>query len=449
MTFWDYLDWFFVLAVFLAAVGLSVLWVFVVRPVRRLMNKIKDFAQIQTKEGFGGRFRNEADLLNHTFQLLVQELRSKEAELDKLYRAAEARARFRERYSDLLLEILPVGVLGLDKEGHIQTVNRIGRELLDWPGDQVFGEPLEAVFGRGSPFSLRIRKALADRLPFYAEEIAFTKKEQRAFFQVSLDFFQAEGGHRGGVVLTFSDMTRLRSLEAQMRITERLAALGTMATGLAHEIRNPLGAIVTSSALLEKKLSKSGEEHQWLQVIQEETRRLSQVLDEFLEFVRGGAQSKEEALDWEDIRDRVLERVMRKARDRKVQFRFRGDWPTGRTPGLDRAGAVQILYNLTLNAVEASPQEGVVTLSASRKGSTLEIAVCDEGPGFSPEEQERIFNPFYSTKANGLGLGLSIVHRLLARVGGELRVESAPSRGSCFRIAMTCLENDENGKKKT
>jgi signal transduction histidine kinase len=236
------------------------------------------------------------------------------------------------------------------------------------------------------------------------------------------------------------DVTEQERLRTRLSEAERMAAVGELAAGLAHEIRNPLAAIVNAATLLEDEDTLTPEERaSILEAVKQETRRLNTTLSDFLLFAR----PREIKRQLGDIRQ-VVEHVTALLQDERtrpggVQIAVRVD-PTIPLFAFDTDQLTQVLWNIALNGVEAMQRRGCLTLDVGRQNGEVLISIADTGPGIPPEERWRIFQPFFSKKPGGTGLGLSIAQRIITAHGGRIELESAPERGSRFTISLPLLE---------
>ncbi len=230
-------------------------------------------------------------------------------------------------------------------------------------------------------------------------------------------------------------LERLEAAEENLRRQDRLAALGEMSAGIAHEIRNPLGVISSSAQLLGRKIPAPADGvRQLLDIIQEETIRLNGLITDFLSFGRP-ARPVPSRVDLRTVAARAVEHLEGLARERSI--RVVAELPaTPMSASVDPDMIQQVLLNLLLNALDASRPEGVVTVRLLSEDGTLRLEVHDTGCGIAPENQSKIFNPFFTTKEKGTGLGLANAHRIIETHGGSLTVSSSPEAGTTFRITL-------------
>jgi two-component system, NtrC family, sensor histidine kinase HydH len=230
-----------------------------------------------------------------------------------------------------------------------------------------------------------------------------------------------------------------------MKRAERLSALGQLSAGLAHEIRNPLASIEGAAAVVQRESESSERRREFLDIIRKESRRLNRLLSSFLDF----AKPRQPNLEMVEI-DALLDSVLMLARHAGNGARL--DLRKQIEPGLTRIECdaeqlKQVLLNLVMNAIQAMPRGGRVTVAAERNESGVTIDVCDQGEGIREDNLDRVFDPFFTTKENGSGLGLSIAHQIISQHGGRLTIQPNSPRGVTARILLP-LEvghrNDEN-----
>jgi signal transduction histidine kinase len=223
-------------------------------------------------------------------------------------------------------------------------------------------------------------------------------------------------------------------LHARLRDVERLATAGELAAGMAHEIRNPLAAIVNATALLTEDAGLTAEERSaTLAAVRTEARRLNRILSDFLHFARPQEARRTPA----DIRD-VVQHVSALIRDdysraARVDVKVAVD-PSVPRFAFDRDQVTQVLWNVALNGVEAMNGRGRLSLEVARQNGDVALAVSDTGPGIPRERLAHVFEPFYSSKSNGSGLGLTIAERIVVAHGGRIEIEPAPGGGT--RVTM-------------
>jgi signal transduction histidine kinase len=228
---------------------------------------------------------------------------------------------------------------------------------------------------------------------------------------------------------------QLKEAEAAMRRSERLAALGQLSAGLAHELRNPLGTIKTSAEMLAKQVDpENAVAKEMADYISSEVDRTNSLVTRFLDFARPLALRLEKG-DLAQVIDRAVADVEKHTPPFDIAI-YKNHSPDIPPFLLDGQLMERVLYNLVLNAAQSSRPGGSVTVKTRQLGDTVEISVIDRGSGIDAKHLENIFNPFFTTKSSGVGLGLAIVSKIVDEHGGKISVESEAGAGSVFRIYL-------------
>jgi signal transduction histidine kinase len=231
---------------------------------------------------------------------------------------------------------------------------------------------------------------------------------------------------------------QLQNTFEQLRKADRLAALGQLSAGIAHEIRNPLGSVKGSIEILESEIPNTHPKHEFVKIIKEETARLNSIVSEFLKFARPPSP-KVEPTSINNLVESTFRLVQKEAQQAQIQIRKNLD---SRLPfaSLDKDQIRQVLLNVYLNAIQAMPDGGILQISthSSRKNAIIEIA--DSGIGIEEDELQHIFNPFFSTKSDGTGMGLSVSYQLVENHGGRISAKANISEGLTFTIELPHLE---------
>jgi len=276
------------------------------------------------------------------------------------------------------------------------------------------------------------------------DEYGLRQLELRVIFFAVLGFFtyqlaqanRAEARKSQAAAQQLAEANRsLQKAEAEVRRSERLAALGQLTAGLAHELRNPIGTIRASAEMLTKNVDQDPAITRELAgFISSEVDRTNSLITRFLEFARP-MQLRLAATPLSEILDRAVAQLERHNPPYPVSVykNFALDVPPLQVDGelLER-----VFYNLLLNAAQATAAGGTITLKTRPCPGGAEVSVIDRGSGIAPEHLENIFNPFFTTKAEGVGLGLAIVSKIIDEHGGQIKVESEPSKGTNFRIFL-------------
>jgi signal transduction histidine kinase len=243
---------------------------------------------------------------------------------------------------------------------------------------------------------------------------------------------RAGDGRRIGLIAACEDLSAIREMEARMRAADRLATLGRMAANIAHEIRNPLASL---SGAVEVLASGPPDEtrERLAQIVTKETGRLNGIIREFLEYARPAPLNRVPVNVAEAV-DEVL--VLLEHRAAPGTLKTVREFAPALVWNVDLQQFRQAVWNLCLNAVQAMPEGGELRVTMAPVGGRLLVRVSDTGEGISPTDLGHIFEPFFSTKPDGSGIGLALVHRIVQDHGGEIDVQSRPGLGAAFSITL-------------
>ncbi|UCF31895.1 MAG: PAS domain-containing protein [bacterium] len=343
------------------------------------------------------------------------------------YSARRALADVRQ-YTIDVIDGMAEGLINIDSEGILRTVNPEAEEMLGKAARDIVGKPWNEVL-TGEEWG-RVSRYLSGGLPFYDLEIP-PGESSRPYLSVTMIPVRGQD-EAGGMVLFLRDMGELKSLRMEVRRSERLAALGRLVAGMAHEIRNPLNSIRGFSQHLQGRLEPGSSERRSADTIVREVDRLNRVITELLDFSRPREPIMEH-MDLNQVVRSMAGLVEREATSQGVKCVDELDQDPVYING-DEDAVKQLLLNLFLNAIQAMPDGGVLTLKSDSGRTWSTLTVGDTGTGIHEEDQEKIFDPFYTTKEGGIGLGLSIAHRIVLDHDGEIRVQSSHGRGTEFIV---------------
>ena len=336
-----------------------------------------------------------------------------------------------QTYSSRILAQMTDAVVATDPAGTIEVFNQAAEALFGVEGEQVRGQSLRTVW----PHEAVDRALAGEELAGLACRLADAQGRERTLSLSSAEVYNASGEVET-IVLVIQDLSEKVALEADLRRRDRLASMGALASGVAHEVRNPLNAISVIVQRLRREFTPrtdEGEYRQLTQVVAGEVERVNRIIQQFLELARPPALVKTRT-DLASVLARAAETV--EPQIRAAGLRLERDFAGVGEAQVDADQLHQVLLNLLVNAVEAT-DEGHVRLAArSRPEGWVEIGVADTGSGIPAEDVERIFDLYFTTKAAGTGLGLSLVHRIVAEHGGRVEVQSERGAGTRFVILL-------------
>ncbi len=332
-----------------------------------------------------------------------------------------------------IVRSLSSGLVTVDLAGQILTMNQAAGDILDVSPDDATGHPADAVL---PGLAVRLR-ALGARDSLRRSDLVLPPRRGREprVLGLSVSPLRDPADEVIGRVLNFQDLTELRTLEDTMRRAERMATVGQLAAGIAHEIRNPLAAISGSIELLANTPQVAEDDKALMTIVVREIERLDTLINELLEY----ANPRPRELIEIDLAVLVGETLQVMRQDRTWgAITWVAELPDGRI-GMtaDPSKLRQVVWNLCRNAAEAAQAGGGhVTARARVDEVKVVIEIEDDGPGIAPEHVARIFDPFFTTRKKGTGLGLATCHAIVADHGGSLAVSSEPGRGARFIVTL-------------
>jgi two-component system, NtrC family, sensor histidine kinase PilS len=365
---------------------------------------------------------------------LAQSLRSAGERLEEV---AEEVADLRE-LNNVMVESIQSGLLTVDSGGRVLYVNPYGESLLGRRTAEIRGRSLpEVLSSRLLDISaLRAREGDARLVRF---ELRYERPDGTALdLGVSVTALPQTSALGGGHLLVFQDLTEIKNLEQEVRVKEKLAAVGEMAAQLAHEIRNPLGSISGSAQILMAEPNMSTEQERLLSIITRESKRLSDTLNRVLFQARPGPNPPGPV----DIGPVITEAMTLLRNGPEVSPEHRLEFEFDEGPHIclaDPDQIAQVFWNLARNGLEAMPGGGVLTVRLSRRDGQLILSVRDQGRGIGREEQRQIFKPFHTRASMGTGLGLAIVYRIVSEHRGDITVRSVPAQGTEVEVRLPLI----------
>ena len=349
------------------------------------------------------------------------------------YRAARSSLSRIKAFSDSLVENMPIGLVATDAGGRLIAFNQTAEAILKRTAGEVLGKPAEEIL----PGSCReLFRTLAAERRLIEREIDCAVAEGRTIpLEVIATTLREEDGAFLGHVILFRDMTEIRRLEEEVARSRRLASLGSLAAGVAHEIRNPLSSIKGFATYFRERYRDNPEDRETAEVMIREVDRLNRVITQLLEFARPLTMDRVPTPLPAVIRH-ALKMVEGEASKKGVALETDLSAEIGEVP-LDADRMTQVFLNLCLNAIAAMEAGGVLRVSLARRDErTVRITVADTGIGIPKEDLPRVFDPYFTTRSSGTGLGLAIVHKIVEAHGGEVRLESEPGKGTTATILL-------------
>ncbi len=359
------------------------------------------------------------------------------------YRISQKTLEDVQAYTSLLIAKLPVGVIATDTKGRITTWNQAMAQLTGLANNSVTGKRPEEILpislaafflkssepdeNKGQPPAqdCTIRLVFGSRrCELLCHPLLITDSEQQYM----------------GKVLLISDVTEIKSLEQRMRENERLAAVGRMAGGVAHEVRNPLSSIKGLALLLKNKFAAGSKEQDTADLLIQETERMNRTITEMLSFTRP-TSLKLGPVDLAALLERSLQLIKAEAAENGIETSLAVGRPLLPVLG-DTDRLQQVMMNILLNAMQAMEEGGrlMITLGNKENNRDIELRISDTGHGIAPDLLPQVFYPYFTTKQSGTGIGLAISQKIIADHGGSIELESEPGKGTTVSILLPVFE---------
>jgi len=408
------------------------------------VNQLLDHREFEhLKEAFHS-FNEATERLQTSYAELERQVHSLNLELEGKNRELEENLLEKEKVKNYLhhiLESLSNGVVVVDRDKRITIMNQAAEAMFNLDAQNTIGRYLNSLSGT-LPLDLdrMLLRSADDKRSGELTELS--GKSGTMYISLGVAPFMAGDDDFQGTIFILQDVTRLKRLEEKESRRNRLMAMGEMAASIAHEIRNPLGSIELFASLLKRELQTDADKAELAQQIVSGVKHLDNVISNLLLFTRHGRLNFKLTGLHAFIKESLA--MVSYAIDQngiEVRYEFDDSDPLA---WIDPQLIQQVLFNLILNAVQAMPEGGIITIVSRSHEESVEIGVCDTGLGILKEHRDAIFNPFFTTKERGMGLGLAIVHNIIEAHQGSIEVESVPGGGTRFNLLIPLLR--ENGK---
>jgi signal transduction histidine kinase len=410
------------LAILLATLSAGLLSYRLLRPLETISRNVDRMTRGEYPQALPIQRTDEWGVLSSKLSLLGEQIRGEKAAFVAL-----------KENLDQLVANLADGLLLFDKQDRLVLATpAVSRFLGDMPETSAHMAAVE-VFSADNPLGRLLREAFVARqsLAWHVVELGSSAEIPRV--AVSVQFVAADA-ERVGSLVTLRDASTRARLEDQLDVTAKLAALGRLTSGVAHEVKNPLNAMVLQLELLKSKLQGQGEQVKpQVDILGEEIRRLDRVVKTFLDFNRPLELHPAETDVGTLIRE-VLTLAEPEARQNNVQLLFEPGTPPRLV--LDRDLMKQALLNLVLNGCQAMPTGGALRVRPRAFPHRVELEIADQGVGIPPEARQKIFSLYFTTKPGGSGVGLAMVYRIIQLHNGSIDFSTEVNRGTTFRISL-------------
>jgi signal transduction histidine kinase len=345
---------------------------------------------------------------------------------------------------DQIMANLQDGLMLFTRDSRVVLVSASVERFLNRPRRELLGHAAREIFLPGTPLGALVLEAFQSRRSLGQREIEASNGKR---IQMALDFIQ-EGGTQIGALLTLRDTESVRRIEDEIETSRRLSASGRLTRGVAHEVKNPINAIVLHLQLLQNKLQQADPAtRRHIDIIGSEIHRLDRVVQILVDFTRPRDLHMEEI----DLR-RLLEDVAQLAAPDAAQHGVTISRTLSSRPlrvKVDTDFMKQAIFNVVLNGVQAMPQGGTLSISTRQEGDAVVTEIRDQGGGIPPEVQEKIFELYFTTKAGGSGIGLAQTYQILQWHYGSVDFESAAGKGTTFRLRLPLAVSQPTLVKET
>ncbi len=359
-----------------------------------------------------------------------------------------------EAFNRNIIQSLDSGLLTLGLDGRINFLNRTAEKILNRDGKDLYQTSIYDLFPQIHEAIEKVKRKSPDPFPpdYQRSEMILSHLDgKKTYLGFSISPLTDPEGSLIGYTLIFQDITKFKEMEEQMKRMDKMAAIGLLAAGMAHEIRNPLASLSGSIQMLKSELDLDPSQRHLMEITLRESERLNALITDFLLFAQP-PQTNRISVAIEKILNETIEMYTHSPHYREGIRVIR---PTLHPPieaRIDPGQMKQVFWNLLLNASQSIADGGEIRIQIEKESDLwrgvfsekeeeggkewVKVSFSDSGKGIDPKEKEKIFEPFYTTKEGGTGLGLSIVHKIIENHHGLIKVESQPGKGSTFTILL-------------
>lgn len=354
-----------------------------------------------------------------------------------------------EAFFQQVIEFLPDALFLLDSEGKILFLNPAAEKLTATSNTLLKNRPFQELFPKAENILTRLKNTLKTGHAYTIREDELANRAREAFVvEIHIEGFYDSDGKQLGAILLMRDLSALKKMEEDFRYADRLAIMGTIASGLAHEIKNPLGGIKGAAQMLSREVEKE-EQKEYLEIIVKEANRVNKIIQELLHFTKPKT-SKPSAVNLNKLLDELVHLEQESEGAENVRFLRHYD-PSLPNVKADESQLKQVFLNLIKNAREAVHENGTIELSTrlvtgyqlkveeGKVARMIQVDIHDDGCGMSEETLSNLFAPFYTTKKAGTGLGLAISHRIITEHHGFIQVQSQQDKGTTFSVFLRAI----------
>jgi len=344
-----------------------------------------------------------------------------------------------KNYSENILQSMKSGVVSTDLSGRVVTFNKAFEGVTGLGREQIEGRDIKDIFEKSPSVKILIAGSFAGAEKENVE--SHVARPQGDLMPVSFNsvILKDSAGEKSGLLFTFSDLSEMKTLEGKVRQSDKLAAVGTMAAGMAHEIKNPLSSIKVFAQLLPQRYKDEEYRKKFAEIIPKEIARVDRIVESLLSFTRA-SQPKFRKCNITAVIEELLDVYDEQIKDSNIKVKR----DFGEVPEImaDYTQILQAFSNLIVNSIQTMASGGDLEISVQkgpgkdRKGSNIVVRISDTGHGISRDNLKRLFDPFFTTKHGGTGLGLTIAHSIIDGHKGTIEVASEVGKGTAFTVTL-------------
>ncbi|MFB3885877.1 MAG: ATP-binding protein [Thermodesulfobacteriota bacterium] len=408
----------------------------ITHPISQLVGTTISAAEGNLDQTIDIRTRDEIEELGKNFSYMIQQIRLHRNELeDRLREITSLKV-----YTDNILSSMTNGLITIDLEKRIVTVNEMAEKVLGKKKEEMIDRTFDQVFSEHFPLYRMMEETLSQKEGIFYSELELKKEEASLWLTVSTSSLVDGEGKGMGAMAVFQDITQFKALEEKLKQADRLAALGTLSAGLAHEIKNPLSAIKTFVQLLPQKIGSPAFMEKFGITVPREIDRINQLVEDLLELTRRRVKPMV-PLDVNHVILQVVDLHEAEMEKRRILFEDRLDRKSPPVHG-DSERLYRAFSNLVINAIQAMPNGGSLTISSEQASSSsmAKITFKDTGIGMDEKTSKNLFNPFFTTKEKGVGLGMALTHKIIEEHGGTIEVMSEKEKGTTFVLTLPVVK---------
>ncbi len=407
----------------------------ITEPISKLVRTTVSAAQGDLEQMIDIGTGDEIEELGENFNHMIQQIRLHRTELESHLREITSL----KAYTDNVLASMTNGLITIDLDERIVTVNEMAQRILGKRGEEVKGLLLEEALADLHPFCKMMTETLSSEKGVFHSELELKKGDGSLWLTASTSLLTDGEGKKMGALAIFQDITEIKALEEKLRQADRLAALGTLSAGLAHEIKNPLSAIKTFVQLLPKKFENPPFMEKFNVTVPREIDRINQLVEDLLELTR---RRKRPMVNL-DVNLLILQAIDlhgEEMRRRQIAFENHLDRTIPLVQG-DPDNLYRAFSNMVINSIQAMPNGGSLLISSEidQTPSMVKITFRDTGIGMDEKISKNLFNPFFTTKDKGSGLGMALTHKIIEDHRGRIEVTSEIGKGTTFVLMLPVI----------